>query len=126
MLLCERYSIHPPNITNRGQYTPYVQSNDASALPVCPPLPAPKKTRLTRSRGRLVFNELYERVVDVCYDYVLDSSARSYDWRAVLSGVEPTLRSHVRPVVSDLLLLEHRHSSARPPQMRENVLSRAS
>eukprot|EP00903_Cladosiphon_okamuranus_P019583 g18011.t1 len=42
----------------------------------------------------LLFNELYERVVDVCYDFVLDSSARSYDWRAVLSGVEPTLRSH--------------------------------
>lgn len=53
----------------------------------------------------MLFNELYERVVDVCYDYVLDSSARSYDWLAVLSGVEPTLRSHVRPVVHDKIFL---------------------
>ncbi|CAM9242475.1 unnamed protein product [Scytosiphon promiscuus] len=42
----------------------------------------------------LFFNEYLERVVDVCYDYVLDSDARGRDWLVDLSGVEPTLRSH--------------------------------
>lgn len=47
--------------------------------------------------SRLLFNELFDRVVEVCYDYVLDSSARGRDWRTDLAGVDPTLRSHVSP-----------------------------
>lgn len=42
----------------------------------------------------LVFNEYIDRVVDVCYDYVLDTSGRRRDWLAELAGVEVTLRSH--------------------------------
>lgn len=47
--------------------------------------------------SRLIFNEVFDRVIDVCYDYVLDSSARGRDWLAELGGVDITLRSHVRP-----------------------------
>ena len=48
---------------------------------------------------RLFFHEYNERIVDICYDYVLDASARGHDWLSVLSGVEPTLRSHVSPSI---------------------------
>ncbi|CAM9426573.1 unnamed protein product, partial [Hapterophycus canaliculatus] len=41
----------------------------------------------------LFFNEYLERVVEVCYNYVLDSEARGRDWLTELSGVEPTLHS---------------------------------
>ncbi|CAM9331751.1 unnamed protein product, partial [Laminaria digitata] len=43
----------------------------------------------------LLLNELFERIVDVCYNYVLDSSAggRGRDWLAELSAVDVTLRS---------------------------------
>lgn len=45
---------------------------------------------------RLVFNELFERVVDVCEAYVLDVPARGRDWLTELAGMEITLRSQVR------------------------------
>ncbi|CAM9438414.1 unnamed protein product, partial [Laminaria digitata] len=41
----------------------------------------------------LLFNEFLDRVVEVCYDYVLDSSARGRDWLTELGGVDITLRS---------------------------------
>ena len=34
--------------------------------------------------------------MDVCYDYVVDSTARGRDWLTELNGVDITLRSHVR------------------------------
>lgn len=46
--------------------------------------------------SRLILNEYLERIIDVCYDYVLDTPARGRDWLAELNGVDITLRSHVR------------------------------
>ena len=45
---------------------------------------------------RLLFSEFLDRVVEMCFDYVLDSSARGRDWLTELGGVDITLRSHVR------------------------------
>ncbi|CAM9874646.1 unnamed protein product, partial [Choristocarpus tenellus] len=41
----------------------------------------------------LLFNEFFERVVDVCVDYVLDAMNRGRDWTAELAGVDVTIRS---------------------------------
>lgn len=43
-----------------------------------------------------MFNEFFERVVDVCEAYVLDAPARGRDWLVELAGMELTLRSQVR------------------------------
>lgn len=63
-------------------------------LPRAKDLPDAPNNRLLRTR--FVSNELLTSIVDVCYEYVLDAVARGRDWRTELSGVEPTLRSHVR------------------------------
>lgn len=42
---------------------------------------------------RLVYNEVFERIVDVCEAYVLDASGRWRDWLVELAGMEITLRS---------------------------------
>ena len=62
-------------------------------LPLTPPL---FPFVLSANLSRLLFNEYFERVVDVCYDYVLDSSAVGRDWLDELAAVDVTLRSHVR------------------------------
>lgn len=59
-------------------------------LPLTPPL---FPFVLSANLSRLLFNEYFERVVDVCYDYVLDSSAVGRDWLDELAAVDVTLRS---------------------------------
>lgn len=48
---------------------------------------------------RLMFNEFFERVVDVCEAYVLDAPGRGRDWLVELAGMELTLRSQVRSLI---------------------------
>lgn len=41
----------------------------------------------------LVFNEYLGRVVESCYDYMMDAAARGIEYKTVLGGFEATLRS---------------------------------
>ncbi|CAM9904204.1 unnamed protein product [Ectocarpus sp. 12 AP-2014] len=48
----------------------------------------------------LVYNEVFERIVDVCEAYVLDVSGRGRDWLVELAGMEITLRSQCWTVMN--------------------------
>lgn len=53
---------------------------------------------------RLFFGELFERNVDVCAAYVLDTDARGRDWADELAAVDVTLRSQCWWLISFILL----------------------
>lgn len=48
---------------------------------------------------RLLYNELFERIVDTCVEYVLDSTSRGRDWPAELAALDVTLRSQVSEAI---------------------------
>eukprot|EP00903_Cladosiphon_okamuranus_P020686 g18993.t2 len=48
----------------------------------------------------LMFNEFFERLTDVCVEYVLDAPARGRDWLVELAGMVLTLRSQCWSVMN--------------------------